>query len=492
MTVQPKVPPPDIALREAPQPVAKLNRKVVMAGTVVGVAFLAFVLAYGLQPRERAPKDQKDLWASGRTTTADALGQLPGDYSGITKPQAPAPSKLGPPLPGDLGEAILKHNPPTQQPQQPQQRPQHPQQAGPAQGQKAGPATAAPGIDQAEAARQRALADEAEKAHRSGIFPSDKPNGQPQKPGSSVAGNADAIAQRDAAKNRLGVMRSGTGTGAGTGSRSAMTAGAVAGGAGGSSAAALTSAPTDGGSSPGRASSGLVPTAGNDNENGTGQNLQSTKNAFLTQQVDSKIYSSHSLQTPISPYVVQAGTVLPGALITALNSDLPGNIIGQIKENVYDSPTGRYLLIPQGSKLLGKYSSHIAYGQSRAQIIWSRLVMPNGTSIVLENLPGTDAIGQSGLTDQVDYHWDKLFLGALLTTVLDVGSNYSTGDESDIATAIRESAADSSNTVGKQITKKLLNVQPTITIRPGWPLNVIVQRDMVLKPYSDSQVSLSR
>lgn len=480
MTVQPKVPPPDIALRETPQPVAKLNRKVVIAGTVAGAAFLLFVLAYGLQPRERAAKEQKDLWASGRTTTADALGQLPGDYSGITKPPAPAPSKLGPPLPGDLGEAMLKQNGTAQQPKQ--QPPQRQQQAGP------GPQSA-PAIDQAEAARQRALADEAEKAHRSGIFPSDKPNSQPQKPGSSVAGNADAIAQRDAAKNRLGVTRAGTNS-----SRSAMTAGSVTGATSGSSAAAAFSgAPTSGGSSSsGRASSGIVPTSGSDNENGTGQNLQSAKSSFLNQDADGKIYSGHSLQTPISPYVVQAGTVLPGALITALNSDLPGNIIGQIKENVFDSPTGRYLLIPQGSKMLGKYSSNISYGQNRAQIIWSRLIMPNGTSIVLENLPGTDAIGQSGLTDQVDYHWDQLFLGALLTTVLDVGSNYSTGSDSDIATAIRESAADSSNAVGKQITKKLLNIQPTITVRPGWPLNVIVQRDMVLKPYSDSQISISR
>ena len=104
----------------------------------------------------------------------------------------------------------------------------------------------------------------------------------------------------------------------------------------------------------------------------------------------------------------KAGTDITGALVTAINTDLPGEIIGQVAENVYDSTSGRYLLVPQGAKLLGRYSSLISNGQNRALIVWTRLIMPNGKSIVLDGMPGTDGSGQAGVKDKVDYHFDKL------------------------------------------------------------------------------------
>jgi type IV secretion system protein TrbI len=151
-------------------------------------------------------------------------------------------------------------------------------------------------------------------------------------------------------------------------------------------------------------------------------NMQDRKLAFLTAPVDLRAVSPDRLTNPPSPYVVQAGAVIPAALITGVRSDLPGQVTAQVTENVYDSPTGRYLLIPQGSKLIGAYDSQISFGQDRVLLVWTRLIMPNGRSIVLERQSGADTQGFAGLEDQVDYHWLRLFAAAALSTVLGVGS----------------------------------------------------------------------
>ena len=119
---------------------------------------------------------------------------------------------------------------------------------------------------------------------------------------------------------------------------------------------------------------------------------------------------------------MQAGNVIPASLITGIRSDLPGQITAQVTENVYDSPTGRFLLIPQGARLIGIYDSQVAFGQSRVLLVWTRLIMPNGRSIVLERQPGADTAGYAGLEDEVDNHWGALFKAALLSTLLGVGS----------------------------------------------------------------------
>ena len=213
-------------------------------------------------------------------------------------------------------------------------------------------------------------------------------------------------------------------------------------------------------------------------------NMQDRKSAFLNGAVDRKTVSPDRLANPASRFVVQAGAVISAALITGIRSDLPGQVTAQVTENVYDSPTGKYLLIPQGSKLVGVYDSQISFGQDRVLLVWTRLLMPNGRSIVLERQPGADTQGFAGLEDDVDHHWGRLLTAAALSTVLGVGAELgSTNNDSAIVTALRRGSTDSLNQTGQQVVRRNLNIQPTITIRPGFPVRVIVNRDLVLAPY---------
>jgi len=216
---------------------------------------------------------------------------------------------------------------------------------------------------------------------------------------------------------------------------------------------------------------------------GSAQNMQDRKLAFVNAETDRRTVSTDRVQDKASPWVVQAGAVIPAALITGIRSDLPGQVTAQVTEHVYDSPTGSYLLIPQGARLIGQYDSQVAFGQRRVLLVWNRIVMPDGTSIVLERLQGTDPQGFSGLEDQVDYHWGQLVRAAALSTLLGVGTQLAIGDESEIARAIRESAQDTASDIGQQIVRRQLNIQPTLTVRPGFPVRVIVQRDLVMQPY---------
>ncbi len=216
---------------------------------------------------------------------------------------------------------------------------------------------------------------------------------------------------------------------------------------------------------------------------GSSQNMQDRKLAFVNAATDRRTISNNRVQENASPYIVQAGTVIAAALITGIKSDLPGQIIAQVTEHVYDSPTGSHLLIPQGARLIGQYDSQVAFGQRRVLLVWNRIVMPDGTSIVLERLTGTDPQGFSGLEDQVDHHWGQLFRASALSTLLGVGTQLAIDDESEIARTIRESAQDSASDIGQQIVRRQLNIQPTLTIRAGFPVRVIVNRDLVMQPY---------
>ena len=219
-------------------------------------------------------------------------------------------------------------------------------------------------------------------------------------------------------------------------------------------------------------------------DSGSAQNMQDRKLAFVNAESDKRTVSPDRVQDKASPYIVQAGTVIPGALITGIKSDLPGQVTAQVTEHVYDSPTGAHLLIPQGSRLIGQYDSQVAFGQSRVLLVWNRLIMPDGTSIVLERLQGTDPQGFSGLEDEVDYHWGQLFRAAALSTLLGIGTELgSSSDENEIAKAIRESAQDSVEDVGQQIVRRQLNIQPTLTVRPGFPIRIIVQKDLRMQVY---------
>ena len=199
---------------------------------------------------------------------------------------------------------------------------------------------------------------------------------------------------------------------------------------------------------------------------------------------DAKVESADRLQAPSSPYVVQAGTVIPAALLTGIRSDLPGEITAQVSEDVFDSPTGRYRLIPQGARLVGQYDSQVTFGQSRVLLAWTRLILPDGRSIVLERLPGADPAGNAGLQDGVDNHWGQLFKAAALSSILGVGTQIGVGDnENGLVQALRQGPADTLNQVGQQVIGRSLNIQPTLTIRPGFEIRVLVNRDLVLAPY---------
>ena len=221
------------------------------------------------------------------------------------------------------------------------------------------------------------------------------------------------------------------------------------------------------------------------------QNGQDKKSAFLNAAVDTKIYASVRLQTPASPFQVMAGTIIPAAMVTGLNSDLPGQAIATVTEPVYDTVTGKSLLIPQGSRLLGTYDAQVSYGQSRVLLVWTRLIMPDGSSIVLDRLPGADTKGFAGLEDETNNHWGKLLAGAALSTLLGVGAELGsqnsglggTGQQT-VVVATSRSAEESVNQVGQQVTRRNLNVQPTLNVRPGFPVRVIVNKDLVLRPYA--------
>lgn len=219
------------------------------------------------------------------------------------------------------------------------------------------------------------------------------------------------------------------------------------------------------------------------------QNGQDRKLAFLSAETDRRTTSPDRVASPASAYVVQAGNVISASLITGIRSDLPGQITAQVTENVYDSPTGRFLLIPQGARLIGIYDSQVSFGQSRVLLVWNRLIMPDGRSIVLERQPGADTAGYSGLEDEVDNHWGAQFKAALLSTLLGVssqlGATTGTGMNADVITALRRGTSDSMNQTGQRAVQRNLNIQPTLTIRRGFPVRVIVNRDLVLEPYKN-------
>jgi type IV secretion system protein VirB10 len=332
--------------------------------------------------------------------------------------------KLGPPLPGDLGRPIVSA----------QQRgadvPAPP--IGPAAGTPPAGRPMSPAANAAQAARQR-MGQERDAARTSKLFL-----------GTAVA-NTAGTGMVAASPDPLGVMgndRPGTG-----------------------GAATLASAPAE----------------------DAARNDQSAKRAFMKTGVDRPAASASRLEGPSSPYVLQAGSVIAAALITGIRSDLPGQITAQVTENVYDSPTGRVLLIPQGSKLVGEYDSQVSFGQNRVLLAWDRLILPDGRSLALDRLPGADASGFAGLQDGTNYHWGGIAKAALLSTALGIGAQTGSNGNDDLARAIREGTSDTINQAGQQIVRRQLNVQPTLTIRPGYPLRVVVTRDLVLTPIADGK-----
>jgi type IV secretion system protein VirB10 len=402
-------PPEDIELRVKPKPVRRINRKVLMGGTaLLSLVLLGAVLVALDPPDFRGGDAPQELYNTDRKPTAEGLAKLPSSYGDIPK--------LGPPLPGDIGDAMHKVD--TKEP------PELPISDKPFQPD--------PEADIARADRIR-LARLAQQGRESKLFYSvatarktgegeDKPQGDVPKLPSPFAALPGFDAQQ------------------GQGQPAPQTA-------------------------------------------------QDKKLAFLNGKGDDQIYNPHSLQKPVSPYTLMAGSIIPASLVTGLNSDLPGFVIGQVTEQVYDTVTGRHLLIPQGTKIIGKYDSVVAFGQKRALVVWQRVIRPDGSSLVIDSLPATDEGGYAGLEDKVDYHTWQLLKGIALATLLGVGTELSIGNEQgDLIAALRQSAQENTNRAGQSFVERQLDVQPTLTVRPGWPLRIIVHKDLVLEPYPKSRM----
>lgn len=221
------------------------------------------------------------------------------------------------------------------------------------------------------------------------------------------------------------------------------------------------------------------------------QNMQGEKREFSRERQQDLPYIKATLLSPISQFEIKAGTILPATLITGINSDLPGQIVAQLRENVYDTVTGNHLLVPQGTRLIGEYDSKVAFGQERVLVVWTRLIMPNGDSINLEGMPGTDLSGYAGMTGRVNNHYGKLITGVVLGSVVGAGAQVAVGGQGapNVPPAFGNlavsGAAQNINQSAQQHTNKVLNMQPSIEVTPGDKINVFVTKDMILKPFTE-------
>jgi type IV secretion system protein VirB10 len=391
-----KADPETLVLRAAPSRVTRFRRGAIIAIAAAGSTAIVGVAWLALKPATLslvASNDDKQVPAKA---PPDALADAPASYGDV--PQ------LGPPLPGDLGRSILKH-------------------------QRDIGAAGVPTDPAADAAQRAAQEAEAERQR--------------------------AAAEQRAARES-GVMLQ------------------LAGGAARAPAAEPTTVPTapTTETAPSRAALDLE----------RDPNGQQRKNELVGRANHDDDINPHALEQPVSPRTLHAGSIIAASLITGLNSDLPGLVTAQVTENVYDSVTGRTLLIPQGARLIGSYDSVVAFGQSRAVLVWQRIIFPDGSSIRIDNVPATDTEGYAGLSDRIDRHTWQLLKGVALSTLLGVGTELSFGStESDLVRAIRESAQQSGARAGDQLVTRNLNIQPTLRVRPGWPLRVIVHKDIVVE-----------
>jgi type IV secretory pathway VirB10-like protein len=195
-----------------------------------------------------------------------------------------------------------------------------------------------------------------------------------------------------------------------------------------------------------------------------------------------------------SPYELHAGSVVPAVLLTGINANLPGTIVAQVRNDVFDSVTGRYLLIPRGTRLVGTYDNRIVQGQRRVLVAWTRLLYPDGSSVDLLGMPGTDEAGYAGFGANVDEHLNKIFTSALLLSIIGAGAQLSQPQQSSSLYAAPSVGQTIAGAVGQQIgntsiqlTQRQLEIPPTLQVPPGYLFNVLVDRDIVLTaPYGEA------
>lgn len=202
---------------------------------------------------------------------------------------------------------------------------------------------------------------------------------------------------------------------------------------------------------------------------------------FLDRAPERQTGSPERLSAAANDQTLLAGSVIPAALITGIRSDQPGLVTAQVTQNVHDSLTGRRVLIPQGARLIGDYQSDVGFGQRRVLLAWNRLILPDGRSIVLERQPASDASGYAGLEDGVDYNWGGVTRAALISTLLGIGAEIGAGNDDNLVRALRRGSQDSINRAGEQIVSRELGIRPTLSIRPGYPVRVLVTRDINLE-----------
>lgn len=217
-------------------------------------------------------------------------------------------------------------------------------------------------------------------------------------------------------------------------------------------------------------------------------NRQDDKRNFSREKGDGFVLNQ-PLMPPATATVVSAGTLIPALFLTGINSDLPGMITAQVSQPVYDTVTGRHVIIPQGSMLLGTYDSRVTFGQNRVLLVWQRLRFPNGSSIDLEAMPGVDMSGYAGVRDKVNNHWGKLISSVVLSSTVAAAVAVSQGDtssafQSEAKQEAAQAAGQAINQAGSQIVQRSLNVQPTLEIRPGQRVAVMVNKDLALTPYA--------
>jgi type IV secretion system protein VirB10 len=230
------------------------------------------------------------------------------------------------------------------------------------------------------------------------------------------------------------------------------------------------------------------PVGGSDNGD---QNRQEQKVGFAYQSTVAADTSTSTREPALSRYEIRAGWDIPATLEGGLNSDLPGNIKAIVRENVYDTATGRFLLIPQGSRLVGIYNSQITYGQGRVQVVWTRLIYPDGTAVSLGNMPGVDAEGYAGFHDKVNNHFTRLVSEALLASAFAAGVGLSQKQNTNALSTpsngqlASQAIGQQLGQLGSEITNKNLSIQPTIVVRPGYRFDVRVTKDIVFnQPYT--------
>lgn len=384
-----KVDPETLVLRARPAPAIRFKRSliVVLAGALLIV--LAVTIWIALKPRSFQLARPNDDASEPARPPADTLGGLPKSYGEVPK--------LGPPLPGDLGRPILKH------------------QQAVAQGE-----TPSPQLSRADAARtaRERLAQERRAARESGLLVQTAS----REAAAGAAPTAAVPVTASTASDRL---------------------------------------PLDPDHDP---------------------NAQQRKADFVAAHDSGSDTNPHAVRAAPSPYLLSAGSIVAASLITGIRSDVPGLVSAQVTEPVFDSPTGRFLLIPQGARLIGSYDSVVAFGQRRALVVWQRIVFPDGRSLRIDNVPATDRAGYAGLEDKVDFHTWSLIKGVALSTLLGVGTNLTFSGESDLVQAIRQATQQNAARAGDQLTTRNLQIQPTITIRPGAPVRLVVHRDLLFDP----------